>query len=277
MPDERRHVQAVRFPDGERLQVVRAGEPAAPVVLLLHGWGGSAYNFRRMIGPLVAGGLSVVAPELRGHGGSDKPLDHSKYSSGAMVAQVIALLDQLGIRPAVVVGHSIGGAITLDLAVARPDLVPAAVLVSSIGFTALGRVGLLRRLQVWRWGRVRVHRWMMRLVMRRLYGVRQRWTEEDVEAYLAPLRDPSAVAALWSLVREFDFAPRDPTAYAGMSGRLWMIFGERDRPVRYREAVAHARRFTGANVQVLAGAGHLPPEEAPDEVVEAVLRASRDS
>lgn len=272
LPDERPHVQDVPLAGGERVQVLRAGNPVAPAVLLLHGWGGSAYNFRRVTGPLTAAGFSVVVPELRGHGGSDKPADHRLYSSGAMVAQVMAVLDQLAVRPAVVVGHSVGGAIAMDLAVARPELVPAAVLVASIGFTTLGRVNLLRRLQVWRWGHLRARPWMVRLVMRRVYGVRRRWSEEDVAAYLAPLRDPAAVAALLSLVRAFDFTPREPQSLAFLGGRLSMIFGERDRPIPYREAVAHARTFAGAQVQVLSGVGHLVPEEAPEEVVEAVMR-----
>ena len=261
--------------DGERVRVVRAGPPEGRVVLLLHGWGASAYNYRYVIPALAEAGLQAIAPDLRGHGGSDKPADPDRYSSGAMVDHVIGLLERLGVTPAVAVGQSIGGAIVLDLAARRPDLVPAAVLLSSIGFTHLRRVELLRRLAVWRWGRPRASRWVIELVMHRIYGVRRRWTGHDVDAYLAPLRDRDAVAALMSLVRSFDFGPRDHALAACLGSRLHLVFGERDRPVPCREAVAHARRFTNARITVLGGVGHVPAEEVPDEVVAMIVDAAR--
>jgi pimeloyl-ACP methyl ester carboxylesterase len=261
--------------DGERVRVVQAGQTDGPTVLLLHGWGASAYNFRLMMPGLAAAGFHVVAPDLRGHGRSDKPERPDAYTSGAMAAHVIDLVDRLGVVPAVVVGQSIGGAIVLDVAARRPDLVPAAVLLSSIGFTRLRRVDVLRRLAVWRWGRPRGHRWVIRLVMHRIYGVRRRWTAHDIDAYLDPLRDPRAVAALLSLIRSFDFEPRDPSAVAYLGGRLRLVFGERDRPIPCHEAMRHARRFAGARLTVLAGVGHVPAEEVPDEMIAAIIDVAR--
>jgi pimeloyl-ACP methyl ester carboxylesterase len=191
------------------------------------------------------------------------------------VDQVVALLDRLGVTPAVVVGQSIGGAITLDLAARRPDLVPAAVLLSSIGFTHLRRVDVLRQVRVWRWGRPRAHRWVISLVMHRIYGVRRRWTAHDVDAYLEPLRDRDSVAALVSMIRSFDFTLRDPARTAHLGNRLHLVFGELDRPVPCREALVHARRFANARITVLGGVGHVPAEEAPDEVIAFIKEVAR--
>jgi pimeloyl-ACP methyl ester carboxylesterase len=277
LPDELpRGATALMVPvDGERVHVVRAGPPDGPAVLLLHGWGASAYNFRHVVTPLAEAGFHVLAPDLRGHGGSDKPSNPDLYSSGALVDQVVALLDWLGVTPAVVVGQSIGGALALDLAVRRPDLVPSAVLLSSIGFTHLRRVDVLRHLRVWRWGRPRAHRWVITLVMHRIYGVRRRWTDHDIDAYLEPLRDRDSVASLVSLIRSFDFTLRGPARTAHLGNRLHLVFGELDRPVPCSEALVHARRFANARITVLAGVGHVPAEEAPDEVIAFIKDAAR--
>jgi pimeloyl-ACP methyl ester carboxylesterase len=257
--------------DGERTRLVEAGDASAPAVVLLHGWGASACSFRTILPGLAQAGLRGIAIDLRGHGESDRPADHSRYSSGAMVAHVAAVIDALRVRPLVVAGQSMGGAIVLDLAVARPDLVRGAVLISSIGFTRLRRVDVLRRLAVWRWAPAMPGRWSIELVMRRIYGTRRQWTRRDVDAYWSPLRRPGSVAALMALVRHFDFAPRPPSAAAALGGRLRLLFGELDRPVPAAEALEHARRFPGASVTVLPGVGHVPAEEASDEVIAAIV------
>jgi len=256
---------------GERVRVVRGGDPAAPAVLLVHGWGASAYNFRKVIPLMAAAGYQVVAPDLRGHGGSDAPLAVDAYSSAAMAGWLAAVLDALDIIPVVAAGQSIGGAMILDLAARRPELVPAAVLLSSIGFTRLRRVEILRRLGISRWAPRRTRRWVIALVLRRIYGRRTRWTALDLDQYWRPLQDPATLRAMMSMVGVFDFGLRPPGSFPWSGARLVMLFGQRDRPVPSAEAVVHARRFRGARVEILPDVGHVPAEEVPDDVVAAIL------
>ena len=54
--------------DGERVRIVEAGQADAFPVVLLHGWGASAYNFRDILPALGAAGFHAIAPDLRGHG-----------------------------------------------------------------------------------------------------------------------------------------------------------------------------------------------------------------
>jgi len=262
--------------EGEAARIVHAGDPASPAILLLHGWGASAYSFRKVIPELARSGYYAVVPELRGHGGSDKPRLAGAYTAQAMAVRVAAVIDALRLAPVAMVGQSIGGAIVLDLAAMRPDLVSAAVLVSPIGFTSLRRVDVLRRLRVWTWAPTRPGRWMIELVMRRIYGVRGRWTARDVDEYWTPLREPGATAALLSLVRSFEFGRRSPEAVAHLGARLRLLFGDRDRPVPLREALAHAARFSTAHIEVLRGVGHVAAEEAPAEVVSAILAVAKE-
>lgn len=259
---------------GERVRLVEAGDSGAFPVLLLHGWGGSAYNFRAVLGRLAGAGLHAIAPDLRGHGWSETGLPAGAWRRDAVVDWVRHLLDTLGVGYCVVVGQSIGGAIALDCAVRMPDRMAATILLSPIGFTPVRRAQLAR----WfRWLRPRTTpRWMVEAILRRIYGTRGRWTTEDLEEYWFPLRRADVVSALLQSAREFDFTLRDPEAFPAGLGPLVIRFGELDRLIPSAAAVAHARRIPGADVAILPGVGHVPAEEVPDEIAALIERVAKE-
>jgi pimeloyl-ACP methyl ester carboxylesterase len=81
-----------------------AGQP----VLLLHGFPDSSHGWRHQVPALVAAGLRVIAPDLRGFGESEKPPGVAEYGMRRSVADMIALLDELGVTRANVIGHDWG-------------------------------------------------------------------------------------------------------------------------------------------------------------------------
>lgn len=97
----------------------------APIVLL-HGWLGTSYHWRKLM-PLLAERHTVIALDARGYGESDKP--YAGYDGRTIAADVAALLGNLGIGRAVVVGHDMGAPPALLLAAERPDLVAGLVYV----------------------------------------------------------------------------------------------------------------------------------------------------
>jgi len=94
----------VALPDGTRVHVLESGPADGEPVLLLSGWGGSAYLYRHNIAPLARTGLRVIAPELRGHGLSDKPADAHVYGTPAMITHAMAVMDALGVDRAAPIG-----------------------------------------------------------------------------------------------------------------------------------------------------------------------------
>lgn len=114
--------------NGITLHVEQAG--AGPALLLLHGFTGSAASWRFLAGPLAAQ-RCLIAPDLIGHGQSDAPADPARYSFPHAVADLLALLDALGVAQADVLGYSLGGRLALALAAAAPARVRALVLESS--------------------------------------------------------------------------------------------------------------------------------------------------
>jgi pimeloyl-ACP methyl ester carboxylesterase len=123
---------------GRQLHYVRAGK--GPPLIFLHGVLGSHRIWTDLSLDLAHDHL-MIAPDLFGHGASDKRT--GDYSLGAHAATVRDLLDHLGLSKATIIGHSLGGGIAMQFAYLFPERVEALVLVASGG---LGRHvnGLLR-------------------------------------------------------------------------------------------------------------------------------------
>jgi pimeloyl-ACP methyl ester carboxylesterase len=108
-------------------------EGSGPVVVLVHGITSSSSTWNRVL-PYLARRFTVLAPDLPGHGGSDKP--RGDYSLGAYAGTLRDLLATLGHERATFVGHSLGGGIAMQLSYQHPELCERLVLVDSGG---LGR------------------------------------------------------------------------------------------------------------------------------------------
>ena len=116
---------------GHRRAFLRAG--SGPVLLLIHGIGGSSRTWDEVL-PLLAEHHTVIAPDLLGHGDSDKP--RGDYSLGGFANGMRDLLVLLGVERASVVGHSLGGGVALQFAYQYPQLCERLILVSSGGLGA---------------------------------------------------------------------------------------------------------------------------------------------
>ncbi|GGS70463.1 hypothetical protein GCM10010176_011440 [Nonomuraea spiralis] len=110
--------------NGIKLVYREEGDPAAPPLVLLHGrtanhndWNGITQHF--------AARHHVFAPDLRGHGASDRP---GEYAVGTMAEDVVALLDHLGLDRVRLVGHSLGGMVAYHVAMRHPGRVERLVL-----------------------------------------------------------------------------------------------------------------------------------------------------
>lgn len=106
--------------DGLTLAYREAGTPEPTPVLLLHGMGSSARTWDRFAGELAAAGRHAIALDLRGHGESSHP---GEYSFELMRADVISILDHLGLARADLVGHSMGGRVASLVASVNPERV----------------------------------------------------------------------------------------------------------------------------------------------------------
>jgi pimeloyl-ACP methyl ester carboxylesterase len=119
--DEPRRIDLGRI----TLAVFEAGPADGPLVVLLHGFPELAYSWRHQIGPLAQAGYRVLAPDLRGVGGSDRPEDVAAYAVTELAADVVALIDHARREQAVVIGHDWGADAAWKTAWMRPERVAA--------------------------------------------------------------------------------------------------------------------------------------------------------
>ena len=109
--------------NGIELNIAEQGE--GPLVLLIHGFPESWYSWRHQFAPLAAAGYHVVAPDMRGYGGSDKPAEIENYNQVEIVNDVIGLITALGHETAVVIGHDWGAPTAWSCALHHPEKVSA--------------------------------------------------------------------------------------------------------------------------------------------------------
>ncbi len=130
--------------DDIRMRFAEQGR--GPLVLFCHGWPESWYSWRHQMAAVAAAGFRAVAPDMRGYGGTDAPLDPARYSLLHLVGDMVALLKALGETQAVVVGHDWGAPVAWHAALLRPDLFRA-VVGMSVPYAPPSKVDLVSALE----------------------------------------------------------------------------------------------------------------------------------
>ncbi len=123
-----------RAVNGIELDVVEAGDPAGPAIVLSHGFPECAHSWRHQIEPLAAAGYHVLAPDQRGYGTSTAPPEVEAYGIEQLTGDLIGLLDATGHDDAVFVGHDWGALVVWELARLHPTRVRA-VVAASVPYT----------------------------------------------------------------------------------------------------------------------------------------------
>jgi pimeloyl-ACP methyl ester carboxylesterase len=116
--------------NGIKLRVAEAGDVKAPLVVLVHGWPESWYSWRHQMPVIAAAGYHVIAPDMRGYGGSDKPAAVEDYDILHTSADVVGLLDAMGAKKAVLIGHDWGAIVTWNTVLLHPDRFSAMIAMS---------------------------------------------------------------------------------------------------------------------------------------------------
>ncbi len=259
--------------DGAKIRYIDAGH-GTPVIFL-HGLGASMYAWRKNLPAVAAAGFRVIAFDNRGFGLSDKP--PAPYDNAAYARLTVAFMDSLRLSDAVLVGHSMGGAIAAHVAIEYPRRVRGLVLVASAGLGT--REPLLFRIARWPvLGRVALAfrgRGYTGRLLRSTYFDASKVTEADVDQYYAPVAQPEYGRALVGVLRQFRF-----TAVEGRLDRIaaatMVLWGEEDRWVPIALGRALATGITRSAFVSVPRAGHSVQEEAPDQVNHLMIRFLKD-
>jgi pimeloyl-ACP methyl ester carboxylesterase len=246
-----RHSAAQKPPDrfvtvmGVRARYVVDGAHNGDVPLVvIHGYNGSCDYWYPSFLPSLAGERRVIALDLPGNGLSGKLPSHTIET---YVGFLVQFLDILGIAQADLMGHSMGGMLSIAMAARHPGRVRRLVLVDSAGLPELGGPHWKVPLRALTDSSMR--QWKLYPTFVKI-GLRARTAREGLEM----IRNYSVRRDLWNV--------RAPAL---------ILWGSRDRFVPVEHGAFMARHIPQARLAVVRGAGHMPFYERPEECTRIVL------
>ena len=246
---------------------------AGPTLVLVHGLAGAASNWVELA-PLLARRHRLLVVELPGHGGSE-PLG-SAATLDPYADCVLELARLEGLLPAVLVGHSLGGAVALHAAERHPDDVTAVVLLAAAGIgsatkSLVGTVTLA--LLGWPGRAVAPFRTLIAGAPWARWLVFGHWQVGDPPALSAAATEGFlAGPGLHADVRQAALALAANDERLGLDGvrcPCLCVWGANDRIVPLADGLDYARRL-GAPLRVIAGCGHLLIGERPGACADAI-------
>ncbi|HVN11113.1 MAG TPA: acetoin dehydrogenase dihydrolipoyllysine-residue acetyltransferase subunit [Kineosporiaceae bacterium] len=250
---------------GRKISYAGAGEDG-DVILLVHGFGGDRNSWLFLQEPLAAK-YRVYALDLPGHGTSAK--DVGDGALGVLADAVTGVLDALGAGRAHLVGHSMGGAVALEVAVRDPGRIASLTLIAPSGFGTDINAGYLRGFAGAQTRRE------LKPVVGLLFADESLVTRQLVDDLLAYKRldgVDQALHALLGTLLDGDSQRGDSAAAlaavlaAGGAVPVTVVWGRADRII----PAAQAESVPGAARHVIDGAGHMPQMERPAEVQAAI-------
>ncbi len=267
---------------GLRLHYYDAGRGAGPPLVLIHGLGDEADTWRHVL-PRLAAHRRVLALDLPGFGRSDHP--HRAYTAGFFARTIAALLAELGIARAALVGSSMGAIVAQRLALAQPALVERLVLIGGglgpaperipppVALFLLPGAGelaytSLRRSQDQAYATLRPYYHDLdalpeqdRVFLRERVWARV-WSVGQRRAFLSALR--------WLAIDQAMRAAALRERLAELNIPTLLIWGEHDLIAPRSRAEALLALLPDAQLRIIAGSGHLPQQERPEALVEAL-------
>lgn len=284
LPDwhfEPHYLDIIDAKDGTALRVhyVDEGPRDAPVVLMMHGEPSWCYLYRHMIGPVVAAGYRVIAPDLIGFGRSDKPTRTSDYSYARHVAWMRQWLEQLDLQNITLACQDWGSLIGLRLVAEMPDRFTGVAL-SNGGLPEGGPAP--RAFAIWR----AFSQWSPLFPIGKIIskGTKRGLSAAEIAAYDAPFATKASKAG----ARIFpSFVPFENNVAVPDQKRAWAVFDQWEKPFLccFSDGDPITRggesrwigRVPGTNGQAhrtLKG-GHFIQEDDPQGFVEAILEVAK--
>ena len=218
---------------GESIGYLAAGD-SGPAIALAHGGGSSRWHWADLMGRLAARSRAL-APDLIGFG--DAPRRDDVHSIDYLAEFLAAFMEATGAGPAVLVGHSLGGRVCIEVALRNPQAVAGLVLIAPLGFGKLAKIGRLMNVSGW---------WLNWILKRRsLYPKLALDFEESAERF------------------------------ASLECETLLLWGDRDKYFPVRQSAQALKSIPNSELRVYERAGHAPHLALPDRFVSDTLEFAR--
>ncbi len=266
---------------GQEVHYVTAGDPTSKrLIVLLHGFGASAFSYKNVLQPLGEIGY-VIAYDRTGFGFTDRPTSWAGENPYGIQGQ-LSLLDELvtefgANKEVVILGHSAGGNVAASYAEQFPEKVQKLILfapaVGLAGAPGSGISWIFEIPQIDHLGPLLVSTIATSGLdlLYESYVDDSKITDAVLAGYTAPLKVAGWEKAFWL----FNKAPRSNGVgerISEISMPTLVITGDADTVVPTADSEAVAQKIAGAKLVIIAGTGHLPNEEKPEEFATEVIK-----
>jgi pimeloyl-ACP methyl ester carboxylesterase len=249
---------------------------AGPAVVLIHGLAANFTHWEH-VAPSLARGHRVIGVDLPGCGlSAERPLP---YTIDGYVDAIVALLDELGEREAMWVGHSLGGMVAVAASRRWPERVTRMALVNGAGFQRYPLPLRLASRLVPERALSKVLERMAVKLLEQVFSERNSYTARFISQVDGRPHHPTVdecartiASLLPELSRRHFLDDIDRIAHPTL-----VIWGDQDRLLAFRDVPSWVARLPDARLVVLRGCGHMPIIERPPAVVEALLAFSAEA
>jgi pimeloyl-ACP methyl ester carboxylesterase len=249
---------------------------AGPVVVLIHGFGGWHQTWHGLDQALNQAGYRTVTVDMVGAGASSRSMNPDNYTTAAQARTILSVLDTLGIDQAVLIGHSYGGRVALQMSILQPHRISKIIAIAPEVFAeqrppvaklvGLPIVGYA--LAFWST--------MPELVPYGLKAVSKRrdWIPEAAELYARPSRVRGHLSAqICQSTAAKDGDMPVPRHFNNIKTPVYVIWGEQDPVFPAKHGLTMVEKMPDAHLAIIPNCGHIPHAEAPSETWEFVRQA----
>lgn len=250
------------------------GESAHQKVLLIHGFSGSTFSFRKLIPLLLAKGYAVTAVDLPAYGYSDRAIGEHTLPDPVLCWLLMRTLDlrEGSQTPWVIAGHSMGASVAASIAANWPAQCSRLILIDGVPTLRPGNGGtggLLTSGLVRRWAGILARNFFItpgRIEKLLTSAYSQPAPAEAVQGYLEPLKLDGTADAILKKFRYTLPLPKDSIAD---SLATWVIWGEKDSWIPIQVGNTFCEKHPFAQKIIIPGAGHCPMETHPEACLPA--------
>lgn len=272
----------VRMRDGVRIHYRRLGQ--GPSMVLLHGFPQTGHMWRKVV-PALAERFTVVAPDLRGYGDSDRP--PAGYDKRTMAADITEVIQALGLGQVILVGHDRGARVAHRFALDHPALLTHLVLLDiAPTYDIFERLNQQSARRVWHWlfhlvpdlpealtsGREEIY---LRYCFRAWSFNPAAIEEEAVQEYLRCFRQPGAMRAAFEDYRAggtIDLEHDATDRYKKVRVPTLVLWGGSRQAQDTDMLGVWKARCENVTGYAIPDCGHFIPEEQPAAVIDAILK-----
>lgn len=263
---------------GRAISALIAGDEDAPPLVLIHGLGASKASWLPIV-PALAKTHRVYAIDLPGFGSSSKP--RGKYTAAWLAEHVFRFLDMVDLDSAFVAGNSLGGRVTMEMAMMEPDRVSGiACLCPAAAFSYRPGLPIVRLLRPeFGFAVMRLPRSYIKDQLKQLFcdpsRIQEDWYDAAIDDFLGRWKNVRARLAFFATLRNIYLD--EPEGEAGFWARLTdvkvpslFIYGRRDVLITHNFSQRVRKHLPAAEVRVWNDCGHVPQLEHPERTVEEI-------